>query len=328
MIPFILRFSSREKYFPVDPIDYIAKCKLVDDNTGEVLHELGEIRPEDLHRDKYKSTRLMLDPASRSGSQNLEDVPIFHWENEIIVNQTQKFMDHVYIIFYSYNGTTEPHDFDAEFVTVRRDHTDQIIGFFLSQHGDAQWVPSKHMLKDESSGKFVIFVANESHANYRTSGTQSRAFGFASDFTNSGGPIWAPERLIYLPREPLDLPSNLKYLLFPGKRGVGTGQSFPPYLQQSCRNTLLYTPIPKTQTLIQGRIKSYDQIAATLKVIAFMTSVGCLINYREWRVILLTTVSVFLILVLSEMGELTVIDGAATKGGIQSKILQALKKVF
>ena len=291
-IPFKIQFSDREKYFPTSIQEYIKSCHL-EDISGNVIKKVGQITKRDLKTAK-ETDRLGLDKSKRAGfKNNLELAPIYRTINEIVYNG-KRFQDHVYLIFYNFNGTSHIHDFDCEFVTVRYDSQKKIKGMFLSQHGDAPFYKEANLKK--ANGKYIIYAANESHANYPTSGTQTRFFGFGNDISNSRGKLWEPTKLIEIPNDMSDLPEELEYLLFKGKRGYNTNLQFPPYFQTSNNFSLQYPSIEKDSEFLSKRINS--NIFIGLGVVSIITFIVMIYNFAAVLISLnaiLFTLSVFIL---------------------------------
>ena len=173
-IPFQIQFSENEKYFPTSIEYYIKSCHL-EDKSGTIIKPNGEITIYDL-QNASDTDRLILYENKREGfKNNLNLAPVYRSINEITFNG-ELFRDHVYLLFYNFNGTSENHDFDCEFVTVRYDKDQNILGMFLSQHGDAVFYKISEL--EIKNNKYVIYAGNESHANYNRTGSQIRFFWF------------------------------------------------------------------------------------------------------------------------------------------------------
>ncbi len=101
-----------------------------------------------------------------------------------ITVSNRTYIDLVYIITFTWNGTAEEHAFDKEEVVIRLEKNNneyEIIRVFGSCHGNGMWWPRTLMDVDPESNKIVIYSANESHAMYNEPKVHKRIFGFGND---------------------------------------------------------------------------------------------------------------------------------------------------
>lgn len=116
-------------------------------------------------------------------------------DNDII---TGKYVDLIYIVTFTWNGTLEEHAFDKEEVIVRvklNDDTDSLVRVFGSAHGNGMWFDKNNL--DFENDKIIMYSANESHAMYNKPRVYKRMFGFGNDVT--GKDIkWVPSEFIII----------------------------------------------------------------------------------------------------------------------------------
>jgi hypothetical protein len=244
----IFWFYTNEPYYPCSIKDYIDNCSLIYNN--EKIVKYKNLTPSKIvdpsintllgppytknpnfilfleNPQTKKGDKLYIQGKGISHGFNYP-VQIFVYVNKISINQ-QNYIDLIFIIPFAYNGTSDPHDFDAENVTVRiKTDTESLIDVYLSQHSGGKWVGDTIEYKD---GHSIVYVAGESHALYSKQGKHKRLYNFGTDFCNKGQ-IWSPQEYNILPEKMEDLPDNLKFLAYVGRRSIDSGQSFPPYQQ-------------------------------------------------------------------------------------------------
>jgi hypothetical protein len=107
-----------------------------------------------------------------------------------------KYIDLIFTVTFSWNGTREEHSFDKEEVIVRVkivNDVDDIVRVFGSAHGNGMWFNKEFL--DFEDNKIIMYSANESHAMYNKPRLYKRIFGFGNDIT--GKDIkWVPSQFV------------------------------------------------------------------------------------------------------------------------------------
>jgi hypothetical protein len=106
------------------------------------------------------------------------------------------YIDLIYIITFTWNGTIEEHAFDKEEVIVRLrqiNTTYDIVRIYGSAHGNGMWFDKKYI--EFEGDKPVMYSANESHAMYNKPRTYKRIFGFGNDITGKDKK-WVPSEFV------------------------------------------------------------------------------------------------------------------------------------
>lgn len=122
-----------------------------------------------------------------------------------LMNDTDTFIDLLYIVYFAFNGTIESHVYDQEFIIIRLftngdisnlDNWTMIKGFG-SIHGGGLWHDTVNVDMEEVDGikRPVFYSANESHAMYHKPGHYKRIFRFGDDKTGKHK-RWVPSKLI------------------------------------------------------------------------------------------------------------------------------------
>lgn len=317
-------FYSKEKYFPIDPKDYIRLCSLYKDDT--VIVPFPNLKPSHLvdgNIDKSlvnfgepnSSFYLKMDDTPsklkvyREGNKNFitgnpstgpysSKVPLFVC-TQYVNTETTSFIDIIFLLHFSYNGTWSPHDYDVEYVTVRVNlDTQQLHKVYLSSHGGGSWISPNNMEIFEGSHP-VAYVASQSHALYHRPGVVERMLNFGSDYTDKGY-FWDASVFTILPKKMEDLQKSLQYLLFVGRRAPNTGLSFPPYLHSSSLKTLDYDcPTPglyKIRNALGGYEETRDLLwkLNILMIVMFILSIVCMILSRNSNTIRLSNFFIIL----------------------------------
>ena len=172
----IVYFHRKEPYMPAD-MDEILKISNVDkDNIPELVT---------IPRDKRQDVPL--------GKQILCKT-----DGEYTIGK-YTYIDLVYIVTFTWNGTLEEHAFDKEEIVIRlRKETGSeytATRVFGSAHGNGFWY-----LVDKKEVEFendhpIMYSANESHAMYNKARLYKRIFGFGSDITGKDK-RWEPSQFV------------------------------------------------------------------------------------------------------------------------------------
>ncbi len=113
------------------------------------------------------------------------------------------YIDLIYIITFTWNGTLEEHAFDKEEVIVRiiklPDNITSLLRVFGSAHGNGMWFNRDRL--DFEGDKIIMYSANESHAMYNKARTYKRIFGFGNDVTGKDKK-WEPSQFVIIDNDP------------------------------------------------------------------------------------------------------------------------------
>lgn len=103
-----------------------------------------------------------------------------------------------YLLFYAYNGTLEPHEFDQEYATflftcksykftesTLEIYIPSLERIYLSSHGKGKWF-NRNEFELSFDIRPIIYVALESHSLYNEPLVFRRIFGFGNDETARG----------------------------------------------------------------------------------------------------------------------------------------------
>ncbi len=176
----VIYFHKDEPYFPADFDDIlkIANIKVDSDiNKNIYNYKLIEIKSE--NKFKHPLGKQIL--CKNSG---------------IFQVSSGTYLDLIYVITFTWNGTRREHSFDKEEIVVRL----KLVGsdwnlfkVFGSSHGNGMWF-NKTDIKMEAN-RPVMYSAFESHAMYNEPRVHKRIFGFGNDTT--GEDIrWEPSEFV------------------------------------------------------------------------------------------------------------------------------------
>ena len=209
----IVYFYKDEPYMPANFADMIKISELYDkdESTSADPHRRPKFKkltnphptPQDLTQNSLISIKKNM----------VRKIPVGH---EIIcrtkgiyklLNDTDTFIDLLYIVYFAYNGTLSPHVYDQEFVIVRLftdgDINDlskwNMLKGFGSIHGGGLWHDTVNIDTEVVDGvkRSVFYAGNESHAMYHKPGIYKRIFRFADDKTGKHK-RWVPTKLIFM----------------------------------------------------------------------------------------------------------------------------------
>lgn len=109
------------------------------------------------------------------------------------------YIDLVYIVTFTWNGTLEEHAFDKEEIVVRlRKDTPSgytVTRVFGSAHGNGFWYLVEKNEVEFENGHPIMYSANESHAMYNKARLYKRIFGFGNDVTGKDKK-WVPSQFV------------------------------------------------------------------------------------------------------------------------------------
>lgn len=178
----IFYFYKKEPYMP---------C-----NFDEIL-KISGIQPP--NKVTEESIKMITIPKEKRFNVNIA-TQILCKSSKIFTVKDTRYLDLIYIVTFTWNGTIEEHAFDKEEVIVRvkynDDNTTTIFRVYGSAHGDGMWFDRKYLEFNED-GKLIMYSANQSHAMYNRSRTYKRIFGFGNDLT--GKYIkWEPSEFVII----------------------------------------------------------------------------------------------------------------------------------
>ena len=133
-----------------------------------------------------------------------------------------KYIDLIYIVTFTWNGTLEEHAFDKEEVIIRVKYngTDELFRVYGSAHGNGMWF-NKDTL-DFDNDRLIMYSANESHAMYNKPRVHKRMFGFGNDVTGKDK-RWEPTQFVIIDN---NLQTNVNIYKKDGTQIVGTYDYF------------------------------------------------------------------------------------------------------
>jgi hypothetical protein len=214
------------------------------------------------------------------------------------------YIDLVYIVTFSWNGTAQEHAFDKEEVIVRLEKNNnneyEIIRIFGSCHGNGMWWHRDSMNVDHDTKKIIVYPANESHAIYNEPRVHKRIFGFGNDVC--GQDIrWEPTEFVIFMTQPNDslntsvniydineklIRANVDYFKYPHNIGdYKNNQEWPgPLIYETLDMDSYYKYQGGFDNLFTGKHKvvyyKYRYIARIITGIILFLFLGYLINYN------------------------------------------------
>ncbi len=177
----IVYFTANEPYLPVD--------------FDEILNITN------LTRDKLSETKLIIIPKDKRSDLPLAKQILCKTKGEFTYAGIS-YIDLVYIVIFTWNGTKEPHAFDKEEIRLRLKFINNqwiIDRIFGSSHGNGMWF--KHSKNDiefdeDDNNRPIMYSAFESHAMYNKPRTYKRIFGFGNDITKKDKK-WIPTQVVF-----------------------------------------------------------------------------------------------------------------------------------
>ncbi|KAA8495776.1 hypothetical protein FVE85_1931 [Porphyridium purpureum] len=154
--------------------------------------------------------------------------PLYARVKQIVAKQSEdhssiEAIEITFLTFFAFNGSyplcglefwrAGDHVGDIEHLTVRCSaESGELIGVYYNSHRNCEgaWVMAKDvpMIKATAAGseepvpRIVSFVARFGHGHYSHPGTVFRLYRFANDYCSHAGPIWSPQRVIVLRKDP------------------------------------------------------------------------------------------------------------------------------
>ena len=123
------------------------------------------------------------------------------------------WLDLMYVLTFTWNGTHESHAFDKEEACVRlykNNNIWEIYSIHGSIHGDGMWWEGTRL--DREDNRCVLYVANESHAIYGRDKTYKRILGFGNDVC-SKDVRWMPTEFVIFGKDGINIYNNKNQLI-------------------------------------------------------------------------------------------------------------------
>jgi hypothetical protein len=212
-----------------------------------------------------------------------------------ITVSNRTYIDLVYIVTFTWNGTAHEHAFDKEEAIVRLEKNNnneyEIIRVFGSCHGNGMWWHLSQMDVDKDSNKVILYSANESHAMYNEPRSHKRIFGFGDD--NCGRDIrWEPTEFVIFMNENINIYDlnyniirpNVNYFNYPHNIGdFKNNQDWPgPRIYETLDLDSYYKYQGGFDNLFTGKHKvvdyKYRYLARIITGIILFLFLGYLIN--------------------------------------------------
>ena len=176
----IIYFHKDEPYMPADM---------------NAILKIANVTPEDItHGNNNKIVNI---PKAKRFDAPIGKQILCKTDGVFSVGQ-HTYIDLVYIITFTWNGTLDEHAFDKEEIIIRLKRLEdeyQIDRVFGSSHGNGMWFRVYKNEVELHETHPVIYSANESHAMYNKPRTYKRIFGFGNDIT--GKHIkWIPQEYV------------------------------------------------------------------------------------------------------------------------------------
>lgn len=208
-----------------------------------------------------------------------------------------------YLLFYSYNGTLEPHPFDQEYATFLftcksfqfKNNTSLEIylpsleRIYLSSHGKGKWFHRDEfeMLNEHP----YLYVALESHSLYNEPLVIRRFFGFGNDETTKGGEIYDPTNNVVVLAHPTSTLIKPYYLL--NKLYYYNGKyedQFSVLFIEKRTNILQYDGYYKVASTAElweiKPFKDYKKLFETIFTVTFFCMLFILIDNNDFCVLI------------------------------------------
>ncbi len=276
----IFYFYKKEPYMPANFDDLLKIADLTPSNVTNADVEMITI-PKSKRFDCPVATQVL---CKTSGEFTVKNV---------------KYMDLIYVVTFSWNGTKEEHSFDKEEVVVRItindiDNSSNMIRVFGSAHGNGMWFNEDEV--EMENNRIVMYSANESHAMYNKARTYKRIFGFGNDVT--GKDIkWDPSQFVIFGtdgsvnifnKDETKVPGNFDY--FKVNKEIGDSDNSQQWAGAIEYDTLNLDGYYKYEggidNLFTGRNKKVEKIyRIILRVVVILAWVGFL-GYLIFRDVL------------------------------------------
>ena len=197
----IFYFHKKEPYMPCD-FDDMLKISDVD---------------IDKFKENYKDVKMITIPEDKKYNHPVGKQVLCKTLGEYTI-AGETYIDLMYVLTFTWNGTREPHAFDKEQACVRLfknpTGTWEVYKVFGSAHGNGMWWDAVKL--DKEDNRVILYAGNESHALYSIAKTHKRIFGFGDDVC--GKDIkWLPTEFVVFNKDNtiINIYNNKKDLIGP-----------------------------------------------------------------------------------------------------------------
>jgi len=208
----IIYFHKNDPYFQSD-FDDILNISKITKTISNKIYDGIELKKPEVFNDVNNNTLIIIDnkqkniPEEKIGKQILCRTSGI-WTVETSNNNQQyytQYLDLVYTVTFTWNGTLEPHAFDKEEIFIRliRNSDREMNGLpintwipyrvFGSAHGYGKWYNFNDL--DKEQNRCVMYSALESHAMYSDILVHKRIMGFGNDVTRKDV-RWDPSQFV------------------------------------------------------------------------------------------------------------------------------------
>ncbi len=194
----VFYFHKKEPYMPCDFDDML---------------RLSNVNIEDF-KTSYKKTKMITIPEENKFNYPIGKQVLCKTLGEYMVAD-KTYIDLMFVLTFTWNGTRESHAFDKEQACVRlvkKDNLWEIDSIHGSIHGNGLWLRGDRL--DKEDNRNVLYLANESHAIYGKAKTYKRIFGFGNDIC-SKDIRWMPTEFVVFGKDSINIYNNMKELLYP-----------------------------------------------------------------------------------------------------------------
>jgi hypothetical protein len=188
----IFYFHKDEPYMPCD-FDDILRISSVNINE---------------FKNNYKNVKMITIPDDKKFNHPIGKQVLCKTLGEYTVANVT-YIDLMYVLTFTWNGTREPHAFDKEQACVRLKKIGnlwEIYKVFGSAHGNGMWWEATRL--DKEDNRIILYAGNESHALYSIAKTHKRIFGFGDDVC-AKDIKWLPTEFVVYETGPI-LTENIK----------------------------------------------------------------------------------------------------------------------
>lgn len=224
-VPEIMR-NSRFEYYGVPPTNILTLPPKTND--ASYMIENSTLRAADTNEKllallgdftglSYKSDRKLV--FVNDNIPMSKEVQAIFSDPFTYMNKT--YFTVIYLLFYGYNGTLEPHVFDQEYATClfeckKFQYVDNkleidapsLFRIYLSSHGKGRWFNRDEF--EYINQRPIIYVAVEAHSMYNKPLVMRKFFGFGNDET-AKGEVYDPVDNVVVLADPLSSLAKVYY---------------------------------------------------------------------------------------------------------------------